>query len=270
MRNSEKGFTLMEIVAALVILGIVAVPLAKTFMDSFKFQAKSQNETEAMKVAQFIAEQLKDGKNYYGMDAETFSVDDVVRRRSEDITGAMGELTDKYDITITVNSEQKGQDISGNTPTEFAYEIETDGNLYNVNDGDADHTGFSITCSDFVIQTSESDVDANTYDILINNISDSQEATFQIDKRTTAKLNVYTKGEYKVNLQGYPYNRLSRKYTTFEKFHLGQKDGVTSKSEDLYNVTVLVESRTNETVKATMNTAFTIKREAKDNVEGEF
>ena len=40
-KHDNKGFTLIEIVVAMVILAIVAVPLGKTFMDSFKYQARS-------------------------------------------------------------------------------------------------------------------------------------------------------------------------------------------------------------------------------------
>jgi len=278
MRNSEKGFTLIEVVAALVILAIVAVPLAKTFMDSFKFQTKSQNETEAMKVAQFVAEQLKDGKNFYGIDAMDSPVNNSVEKRSEDITADMGELTDKYNITITINNEQKGQNISGNTPTEFAYVIQTNGEVAKVIDRESvKPAGFTISSEDianFVIRTNRDDNSEEKYSILIRNESKENEADFRVDKRTTARVDIYVQGEKAINLTKYTSTtgdseRLSNIHTKFYKYNLGKNESVTSKTEDLYDVTVTVASRTNETVRATMNTAFTIKREA-DDTEGEF
>lgn len=266
MRHSERGFTLVEVVAALVLLAIVGIPLANVFMDSFKTQARGQKKTEVNKVAQFVAEQLKDGKNYYGIDSLDLTLNRTVTKKSEDILSDIGTLTEPYDIVIEVKSEEVGQDISGNTPTEFAYTIETDGALFNITEGSAEHSGFSITCSDFIVRTSEDNNQDATYDILIENISDSQEATFQIDKRTPSALNIYTKGKQKVNLKGYPENRLSREYTSFKTFHLGEKDSVSSKSEDLYNATITVTSRVDETIRASMNTTFTIQREKEESV----
>lgn len=261
MRRSERGFTLVEIVAALVLLGIVAIPLAKLFMDSFKFQAKSQSETEAMKVAQFVAEQLKDGKQFYGLENMELTANKVIEIPFTEIKDAMGNLNGDYEVTVTIGAEKKGQEISGSTPVEYAYEIETDGELFRVSEGMAIHDGFSITCSDFVIQTSESDTDTAKYDILIVNNEEDKTATFQIDKRTTAGLNIYTKGKGNVILQGYPYNRLSKKYTSFEKFNLGEKSSVSSKSEDLYDATVNVVSKSESGIDAMMNTTFTIGRD---------
>jgi prepilin-type N-terminal cleavage/methylation domain-containing protein len=49
--KSNKGMTMVEVVIALAILGLVAVGIMGFFTDSFKFQARSQNLVVAQKDA---------------------------------------------------------------------------------------------------------------------------------------------------------------------------------------------------------------------------
>ena len=72
--KNNKGFTLVEILAAMILLGIVAVPLAKTFIDGFRFQARGQVKTEANKVIEYVTERIKNEQ--YGKKSNTTEPDD--------------------------------------------------------------------------------------------------------------------------------------------------------------------------------------------------
>ena len=60
----EKGMTIVEIVVALGILGLVSTGAVGFFTDSFKFQARSQESSMAQKVADKVFEELSDKKTY--------------------------------------------------------------------------------------------------------------------------------------------------------------------------------------------------------------
>jgi len=268
MRKSERGFTLIEIVAALILVLIVGVPLARTFLDSYKFQSKSQLKTEANEVAQYVAEQLKDGtltqmEAALKLDPETSGI------TLDTETLGMENLANQYNIEIKVVSMEPGQDIKGSTPDEFSYEIVVDeGGVtgsygFSTNKfsstGDVSLDGFLLT----IAPPEEEGDEEKEYDFLIHNKT-ANEVTFQINKRTKSVVNIYTKGEKAVNLKGYPENRLSKEYTAFKKFNLGGKNQVTSKTEDLYNVVVITTSKHDTSITANMNTTFTRETEESD------
>ena len=58
MKN-EKGITLVELLAAVVIAGIIIVPLLTTMTDSFTRTVSQKNETEIAYVAQDVMEKVR-------------------------------------------------------------------------------------------------------------------------------------------------------------------------------------------------------------------
>jgi len=59
MKKSQKGFTLIEIVVAVAILGIIIIPINKLFLSTLKNNTDSRKITIATFLAQDRIEQLK-------------------------------------------------------------------------------------------------------------------------------------------------------------------------------------------------------------------
>lgn len=57
--NDNKGYTLVEIIAAVVILAIVVIPLLNCFLSVAKLNAKAKKEQEATVAAQNLMETIK-------------------------------------------------------------------------------------------------------------------------------------------------------------------------------------------------------------------
>lgn len=60
--KSEKAFTILEVVIAIGIFAIVAVPIVSMFLDGIKITSKSENTSEAYAYAQQYVEKLKGGE----------------------------------------------------------------------------------------------------------------------------------------------------------------------------------------------------------------
>jgi len=60
--RSEKGFTLVEVILAIGIFAIVAVPIVSMFLDGIKLTSKTENTSEAYAYAQQYVEKLKGGE----------------------------------------------------------------------------------------------------------------------------------------------------------------------------------------------------------------
>lgn len=79
--KSTKGMTMVEIIVALSILGIVALGIMGFFTDSFKFQAKSQQVAYAQKLAdqnfEYIKNQIENGHSIDGLTLSVGKIDDI-------------------------------------------------------------------------------------------------------------------------------------------------------------------------------------------------
>jgi len=95
MIKSEKGMTIVEIIVALAILGIVAVGFMGFFTNSFKFQARNQEIAMVQKVTDEIFEELKNSKGTISLDREI----DITN-----ITSEQGSYNDDYNYKIEVVS----------------------------------------------------------------------------------------------------------------------------------------------------------------------
>ena len=58
-RRDDRGFTLVELIVAIVILAIVFVPLLSAFVTGARTQAKSSQKNAATLAAQNIIEQIQ-------------------------------------------------------------------------------------------------------------------------------------------------------------------------------------------------------------------
>jgi len=92
-RKQNKGFTLVEVLIAMTILGIIVVPLLHAFVTSANTNAKSKRIMDATGLAQNIMEELKTG-----------SLEDLARQ----FNGAEGEkvITLGDDLTTYVEESQ--------------------------------------------------------------------------------------------------------------------------------------------------------------------
>ena len=60
--RSEKAFTLVEVILAIGVFGIVAIPIISMFLDGIRITSKSENTSEAYAYAQQYVEKLKGGE----------------------------------------------------------------------------------------------------------------------------------------------------------------------------------------------------------------
>lgn len=107
--------SIVEIVVALAILGVIAVGMMGFFTDSFKFQSRSQKTVAAQKIAEYVIEQLRssgcfevdknevfklkeDGEYTYTTDNYTYEI--IVKDKEE-----LGVGMYLYDVTVTVKAE---------------------------------------------------------------------------------------------------------------------------------------------------------------------
>lgn len=267
--RENKGFTLIEIVAAMVILAIVAVPLGKTFIDSFKYQARSQVKTEANKVIEYVAEQLKNGE-YEELDSsletklkswaseENGSNRNPIEFNVNTLPDEYGVLTDSYKVTLESNDELTVVQNGGvGTPTVYDLTMQI------INSGvDIPDNGYYLnaTYTENVLNISsvnEEPIESGGYSILIKNESDSP-VDIYVKKEIIDKVTIYTAGT-DINLRTYPDPTLSKEQKTFQRIKLGDKDKIEDKKEYFYTAKVTAVNSEDSTVTATMNVTFNVK-----------
>ena len=97
MKN-EKAFTLVEVISAIGVFGIVAIPIISMFLNGIKITSKSENTSEAYAYAQQYIEKLKGGEI------------EVVDGKTEKISGTeYTYLIDVLSTTATVDTD--GEDF---------------------------------------------------------------------------------------------------------------------------------------------------------------
>lgn len=270
--KGNKGFTLIEIVAAMVILAIVAVPLGKTFIDSFKYQARSQIKTEANKVIEYVAEQLKNGK--YGELAsslETKLKSWASEENSSNIEFDVDTLPDEYGVltgTYKVTLESNGkptvvQEGGVGTPAngyDLTLEIDDLGGYSIPQNGDyltAEYIMGNGNPRLEIRKTHLAPLNSDVYAVLIKNKSTSA-VTIDVRKIITDKVTIYTSGA-DINLRTYADPTLSKDQKTFQKVKLGEKENIDDKKEYFYTVKVTAVNKEDSSITATMNVTFNVK-----------
>lgn len=267
--RGNKGFTLIEIVAAMVILAIVAVPLGKTFIDSFKYQARSQIKTEANKVIEYVAEQLKNGeyekletglgteiKEWIDESSDLENIEfDVMTLPDE-----YGNLTDSYKVTLEASGKpievQKG---GVGTPVVYDLTMQIIESGINFTDNGYCLKATYTTSGNLldIESVNEENAKSGGYSILIKN-ERSSTVTIDVRKKIVDKVTIYTSGT-DINLRTYPDSTLSKEQKTFQRIKLGDKDKIEDKKEYFYTAKVTAVNSEDSTITSTMNITFNVK-----------
>jgi len=262
MRKSEKGFTLIEIIAAVILIAIVAIPLGGLFMNSFKFQARSQQSTTVNEIAQVVAERLKDGSLVKEEFKEKLKAEEEAGEDAQGFALELEEYKKQYDITLKFGSKEEGQNIQGSTPDSYDYTITVlaDGTIDPVSTvfGSED-----VTIVDNVITIDPSDDHPDNGNMQYNFFIDNQttdSVSFKVHKKTASKVTFY-KQNNNIYLSAFPDAELTQAQIEFREFNLAGKTQVTSKGEDLYNVAITVTLKSEPSITTTMNATFTIEKE---------
>lgn len=111
--KSEKAFTLVEVILAIGVFAIVAVPIISMFLDGIRITSKSENTSEAYAYAQQYIEKLKGGEinvidgqtgeitgTEYKYLIDVKSTTEEVVADGEDFYKYMND-TDSYTMTLT-------------------------------------------------------------------------------------------------------------------------------------------------------------------------
>lgn len=170
--NDNKGYTLVEIIAAVVILAIVVIPLLNCFLSVAKLNAKAKKEQEATVAAQNLMETIKASSVEELLGSSEACTDEAgVVLRNEDGSPKMKVEVDK-------SNEASGKyiiyynqcDINGNTYRAVAkmdagaYRKEEEAEPDQYNDMSlADVTAMSEQLDAFFIQDFGSDTEAAEY-----------------------------------------------------------------------------------------------------------
>lgn len=265
--RGNKGFTLIEIVAAMVILAIVAVPLGKTFIDSFKYQARSQIKTEANKVIEYVAEQLKNGE-YKKLEAgleteikEWIDKSSALKNIEFDVMtlpDEYGNLTDSYKVTLEASGYPTEVQKGGvGTPVVYDLTMQIIESGINFTDNgyylNATYTGNLLD----IESVNEANAKSGGYSILIKNESSSP-VTIDVRKEIVDKVTIYTSGA-DINLRTYPDPTLSKEEKNFQRIKLGDKDKIEDKKEYFYTARVTAVNSEDSTITSTMNITFNVK-----------
>lgn len=146
MRKDDKGFTLVELLIAVIIMAIVAVPLLHGFVTSYRVNARSREMMRATTLAQnemeiFEKEKLEvllDGTTYdYNVDPpETYSATDPATGEVTEHTAYTfrheGIVNDEsgremFDVVVKLDPES---DLTNNVATDLYYDKNTEQLLY--------------------------------------------------------------------------------------------------------------------------------------------
>lgn len=273
---NNKGFTLIEILAAVALLSIVAFPLVKSFLDSFKFQAKSQIKTEANKVIEYVTEQLKnetysefkfeDGttvenklKNWAKTETETtldtFKIDSlrgvnltspyevtIEKISSSEVQkGGIG-TPNEYDVSITIGTDGKGssQDNTGALQVSYIDNGNTDKDFEAITNGTLEMNVLDDT-KDFYTIKIESNAD-------ISNIS--------VKKNTTKTIKVYKKENVKLSMNATAGG--AAKQNVLETINLGNKDSIEDEKEFLCEARISAKNVNDDSIFSSMNVTFSV------------
>ncbi len=137
-KNGNGGFTLLEVILSIAILGLITLPLLNYFLDSLKHAARTAQQQKATLLAQDTIESLKaydklitrtvnESESYYWVSvlAGRYGVPTP--------TPAPGEAAPEYSVYDGVEEYNKDQGTTGEgNPLILKKEVERDGQEYDV------------------------------------------------------------------------------------------------------------------------------------------
>lgn len=271
---NNRGFTLIEILAAMVLLSIVAFPLVKTFIDGFKFQAKSQIKTEANKVIEYVAEQLKNEKysalSINKVDIEKWAKGEVTELNVIEIDALPGSnLTAPYEVKLEKQSIKEVQKGGIGTPNTYELKMELkrdpEGNIedyYTVGhnefltvDYETNILNIKSKIKEPVNSETNDGVVTYFYAIFIDNQTGSP-ITINVKKQFADKVKIYTKGGVTLHQVADP--DLSREEKYFEKVDLGDNDEIKDEKEYLCEAKITAQNLEDDSIYSSMNATFSV------------
>ena len=108
IKKNNKGFTLVEVLIAMTILGIVVVPLLQAFVVSARTNAKAKNLLDATMVAENIMEELKASSfNELAGKYQIISEDDGTGHHF-----SVNQTVDEIEYKAEVNLQEKTSEIA--------------------------------------------------------------------------------------------------------------------------------------------------------------
>ena len=262
--EAGRGPMAGPLVAAMVILAIVAVPLAKTFMDSFKYQARSQVKTEANKVIEYVTEQLKNGSYSELKSNLKEQINEWTKSEGNSVTFDVNKVPDEYGKLTSgysVKLEQVGnmsEVQKGGIGTPLVYELEME-----IIEGGANFTGngdfLNVLYDNNVFTISGNNlapVNEGGYAILMKNASGNP-VTIEVRKQISENVKIYMAGET-IKLRTYPDPDLTKEQKYFEQIKLGDKTNISDEKEYFYTTKVTATNLEDNTITASMNITFNV------------
>ena len=162
MRTDEGGFTLIEVLVAVIIIAIVAIPILKAFVTSANTTAKSKMKMRATNAAENIMEDL-----------EALSVEQAVRKYGLGLitgpnadglnTAAAKYVGEAYSIPIYSENDAFDKDLNDAIKAGYQAEIFIDPTFYSYSNG-VNVSNFDILSSDIAaIYSMSPELDAKAY-----------------------------------------------------------------------------------------------------------
>lgn len=176
-KKNNAGFTLLEVLVAVIILAIISVPLLRSFATAAQTNQKAKIEATCTNAAENVAEGCRNVKaddiveRYIGKEFEASDYDatsgayvyEVVDDTSP-VYGNKAELTDDGVYTITVKNQDS---MSSGMPEGYYCEITLDPSVYK-NSNEVNLAQIEpVSIKDSAIFTMEEDFDSKAYDMFV-------------------------------------------------------------------------------------------------------
>lgn len=115
MKKDNKGFTLLELLVAVIILAIVVVPMLRSFVTAYRVNARSRELMRATTLAQNEMEIFEKEKLEVLLDDTIYHYDDVTETKYSATDPVSGEVTEHTAYTFTYNrgiiNDESGRDM---------------------------------------------------------------------------------------------------------------------------------------------------------------
>lgn len=262
--KNNKGFTIVEILVAMALLGIIAVPLASIFMDTFKFQARSQVKTEANKVIEYVTEQIKK-ENYFVMGADGYNIKEGCRGEGlpssiNNVIDSLpnGNLSYPYDVKFEVKSKEEVQKGGLGTPSEYDLEMAVDesGASFNYK-----YYGLDVSYDNGILTIDDcgiAPINGSCYNVKIDNDVGSR-ITINVRKKILENVKFYLFGDISLSIPTMAEDlELSKDQKFFEQVNVGDKDEIKDEKEYLCEAVITATNQNDNSITASMNISYNV------------
>ena len=237
MQRNNKGMSLLEILVAIALLAVVAIPLGRFFIGSVSFQAKNQKLSQDGEVASFIVEQLKNGNgtNYLSNATSTFKFSQFCSG-----IGATNNFGRDFNVKLESTKISEAVSSSGN----FISMPDTYNGVVKVSNSGITYSGdISVT------------VDGKT--VTINNIYGSSNNKLKIENETSVFPEINLKNLSSTSLNVYKDKDILVNVLTgnINQINLNSSD---NNVYNLYKIKVTVTEVNDNTISNTLDTTIKV------------